>query len=504
MRNRIKKIIDEIIPVCNSWIIKNGDGMVRLVDPNDRVEISAHYGATHVAAAFIIWGNFINDELLYNRGITLLRSILTRWDYNKSLPEFHFDFNNFALTILEPFIDEQTATLVRDIICTTRDSNHNTINWLPMRWAVNKKRKEWTNNKCYEEVIESCRKIIGLATNLDGGVEDRLPYGLSFNLQYDLATVAVLQYLRVSGERIDLSKELGFLLKAVAPDGDINYQGRGTNQVFAWGLWIYLLSSSGNLTELGLALDYFEPRYKSMLSHGNIMLNDWEGSEKYLWWDYHYASVYISHCLLWLVMSYVDIEKASIKPIYSDSTKTGLHIYNYRNFFVSTFDGRTEYLAEKGPVVAVVWSRHQGMICKGTFAPWKGHFGNKYIYEDIVIKNFCGLLELTTNKDWSRKRYVSKIVPNFKSKTKCTFSPAFCPIFVKEENDLLEITWEYIGKKDLIFNLPSQIKDLDFRLWVDGNEMSMMCNSVIRNQYGWNYLYQSRIFKAHHVRLVIR
>ena len=67
---------------------------------------------------------------------------------------------------------------------------------LPMRWFVNKKRFEWTSVSKYIDIINHCRNTIAKATNADGGVEDRLPHGMSFNPQYDVATVAVLQYLR--------------------------------------------------------------------------------------------------------------------------------------------------------------------------------------------------------------------------------------------------------------------------------------------------------------------
>ena len=192
-----------------------------------------------------------------------------------------------------------------------------------MRWAVNKKRIEWKGDNNYQSTINKCKEIIFKATNADGGIEDRLPHGTSFNLQYDLATVSILQYLRVQGEPMDLSKELGFLLNAVAPDGDINYQGRGTNQIFAWGLWIYLLASSGNTKDLLTALNFLEPRLKKMLDNNNMMLNEWEGKEKYLWWDYHYASVYTAHCLLWLVMAYIDAYKAKITPLFPITAETG-------------------------------------------------------------------------------------------------------------------------------------------------------------------------------------
>lgn len=157
---------------------------------------------------------------------------------------------------------------------------------------------------------------------------------MSFNLQYDLATVAVLQYLRVHGENINLNKELGFLINAIAPDGDINYQGRGTNQIFAWGLWIYLLSSSGQLNELEKALSFLDLRLQKMLENNSIMLNEWHGKDKYLWWDYHYASVYTAHCLFWLILGYIDKDMAPILPLAPTSSETGFHIYRSENFLL--------------------------------------------------------------------------------------------------------------------------------------------------------------------------
>lgn len=505
MTEQIKQLIELLLPVCASWIQKGTDGLERFVDPIDNEEISAHYGATHAAAAFIIWGKSTSNEPLYKQGLSLLQSILVRWNDSKKLPAFHADFNNLAVSMIEPFVDDEIAQTIRNIICDTEDSNHYTVNWLPMRWAVNKKRIEWKgdDNK-YQRTIIKCKKIISKAINADGGIEDRLPYGISFNLQYDLATVAILQYLRVQGETIDLSKELGFLLNAMAPDGDINYQGRGTNQIFAWGLWVYLLASSGNAKNLSMALKFLEPRLKRMLDNNNMILNEWEGKEKYLWWDYHYASVYTAHCLLWLVMAYIDVDKARIAPVFPSTTETGLHIYRSENFFVSWFEGRTEYLAERGPAIAAIWTRKQGMICKGTFAPWQGSFGNKYIYEDVVLKNFCGLLEVKSNKDWSKNRYVHKLLPNLGNEVFCSFKAVFCPISVCENDGAAEITWNYDGSSELIFNFPTISENCMIKLFADGNEVSLFCNSAIKNQYGWMYLHQSRNLKCKQVITVIQ
>lgn len=503
MKNKIQSLIEQMISVCEIWVQKGEDGLDRFMDPNDNEEISAHYGATHAAAAFIIWGKQTGDEPLYNKGMALLDSILKRWDKSKTLPAFHFDFNNLALCMVERLVDEEIAARIRETVINTSDSNHNTINWLPMRWAVNKKRIEWTKDNRYETTIAHCKNTISKATNADGGIEDRLPHGMSFNLQYDLATVAVLQYLRVHGEEIDLSKELGFLLNAVAPDGDINYQGRGTNQIFAWGLWVYLLASSGHETALEMALGYLAPRLGVMLENNNMMLNEWDGKEKYLWWDYHYASVYTAHCMLWLVLALKDYGKKAIEPVKPTTTETGLNIHRSENFFVSWFDGRSEYLAEKGPAIACIWSKKQGLICKGTFAPWQGPFGNKYIYEDVVLKNYCGLLSVKRNKDWSKNRYVHKLMPSLETDVALTIQPLFCPISVSEKDGGLEITWENKCPSEAIFNLPSTSEKAFVDLYAERKKVRMYCVESIKNQYGWVYMHHTHVIKDLNFKLVI-
>lgn len=494
MKTKIQELIEQMISVCESWIQKGDDGLDRFVDPNDNEEISAHYGVTHAAASFIMWGKKTDNEELYNKGISLLHSLLNRWDTSKRLLAFHYDFNNFALCLVHNYVDDKTKALIQKTVCNTSDSNHNTINWLPMRWTVNKMRFEWTSNSKYHDIINRCRNTIAKAINADGGVEDRLPHGTSFNLQYDLATVAVLQYLRVHGEEIDLSKELGFLLNAVAPDGDINYQGRGTNQIFAWGLWIYLLASSGHSEALQTALSYLTSRLPKMLDNNNLMLNEWDGKEKYLWWDYHYASVYIAHCMMWLILAYLDFGKKAISPIFPSSTETGLHIHRSENAFVSWFEGRREYLAEKGPTVAAIWTKKDGMIFKGSFGPWQGPFGNEYIYENVVIKNFLGLLEVKRNKDWSKNRYVHKLLPSLVSETVLTLKPLFANIAVSETNGILEISFENLSNSEVTFNAPVANQNQIICLTSDKAQILTACNEALRNQYGWVWLFQSHSF----------
>lgn len=502
-KGTIKSLIDEIIKTCFGWIIKDKDGNDFFIDPNDQIEISAHYGATHAAASLILWGKYTDNQIYYDKGYQLLQSILLRWDESTKLPAYHFDFNNFALCLIENQVDEQTSKNIRDIICNTPDSNHATINWLPMRWFVNKKRNYWSKNALYEKNIEYCKETICQATNNDGGIEDRLPRGKSFNLQYDIATVALLQYLRINGENIEIGKELGFLINAIGPDGDINYQGRGCNQIFGWALWIYLLSTSKQKVQLKTALDFIKPKLQVMLKNNNLMLNEWEGKEKFQWWDYHYASVYISHCLLWLILSILDYEKKEIVPITPTTEETGLHIFKSENYFVCWFEGRTEYLAEKGPSISYIWSKEKGIITKGTFGPWQGAFGNNHIYEDITIKNYFGPLQIKKNIDWSKNRFIRRFFPAIFSKPFLYIKPVFGALHIEEKDKKLIITWETDKEKDITFNMPCMLSDFKNNVYIDKRQINVFHTEIIKNQYGWINIYSTHSFRSSKISIVI-
>lgn len=495
-KERIEALLEQMFPICESWI-QEKEGSFYFIDPIDDVEISAHYGATHIAAAMILFGKLKDRSEIYEKGIKLLSGVLDRWDVSKTLPAFHFDFNNFALCFMEDTlrgIDSNLVERIKMAVLQTADSSHDTTNWLPMRWYVNKKRHEWTGDARYLKKCDDCKRKIIAATNADGGIEDRMPKGLSFNLQYDVATVGVLQFLRMSGEMYDLSKELHFLLNAVAPDGDINYQGRGTNQIFAWGLWMYLLASAGREEQLERAVDFLEPKVLNMYQKHNLMLNDFYGSEKYLWWDYHYCSVYCAHFLFWLSLAIQDFNKAKIEDCRENlQEETGFHIYRTEDSFIATFDGRKEYLSEKGPVVCAIWSKKCGMIYKGTFGPWQGAFGQKYSRE-MVLRNFCGLVELKSLWDKMPIRFLKKMLMRIGFAFGIDTVVKFSNISVCSTDSGINLTIDTNSTIKGFLNLPIMEESRGERniyLYVDGNLKRLNTVGFIKNQYGLCKLIQS-------------
>lgn len=501
IKARLSSLLESLLPICLSWI-QEKDGKLLYIDPVDNEEISAHYGATHMAATLVIYGHMTGQKDLFQIGIRLLDSILKRWDLSKDLPSFHFDFNNFALCVISDIIKPQEPVLykrIQNTILNTADSKHDTTNWLPMRWYVNKKRYEWTNDEKYLKVCDYCKTRIELSTNKDGGIEDRLPKGTSFNLQYDVATVGVLQFLRQRGVEYDLTREYNFLKNTVAPDGDINYQGRGTNQIFGWSLWVYLLASAGKDDELGGALDYLNGRVIPMFEKHNLMLNSYDGKEKYLWWDYHYCSVYTAHFLFWLVLSILDFRK---KPIEEDNAaipvSSGFHIYRDKDCFVSTFDGRKEYLAEKGPSVCAIWIKKYGMISKGSFGPWLGSFGNKYSNES-VLRNYCGLVKIHSRINVNSNNFLSKVIHRLGLPNKQYVEFHFCPIVVQNSNGGVKLDFYSNGKELAFLNIPIFKSEGDsprIELTVDKDKVDVSFVGEIRNQYGAIRLFQSKLVQG--------
>lgn len=495
IKESISKMIEQVLNTCKSWVKPGEDGLLRFIDPLDGEEISAHYGATHSAVAFIIYGEKIHDEELAEIGYNLLGSVLKRWKSSINLPGFHNDFNNFALCVAWDYFNKNTkkkkyAEKIKKLILITPDSNNPTVNWMPMRWYVNLMRYQWTGENKYKVACDKCQKDIKDATYKDGFIDDRLPKGLSFNLQYDLATVAVMQFIRSSGECIDISLEFGALINAIAPDGDINYLGRGTNQVFAWGLWIYLLASAGRLEKLEGAIGYLEDRLPNMLKNNNMMLNEWAGEEKYMWWDYHYCSVYTAHLLFWLIMAEGQIGMYPIEKKFIEPGDSGVKIYKDEDYFLVIFDGRKEYLAEKGPCVAVLWTKTSGTIIKGAFGPWQGAFGNKYSPIEISIRNSCGLYKIEQNKDYYKNRYLYKALQNFKT----PISEKIYPLFSKIEVNILEneicLLWKSNDAGKKMLSIPC-IKANEMTVSVDNKMVRLINTSIIRNQYCWVKLYQT-------------
>lgn len=502
MKQQINKLIKKLEKsiVSNTVVTEFGSSYI---DPVDKKEISAHYAQSHAAAGMIISGMQTSDEALYHKGISLLDKLLLTYHEDCALPAYHFDFNHFALCLIYDAIkdrEKDRAEKIMQTVLLAGDSNHFTTNWLPMRMYVAMHRYEWSKDSKYLEQYNSLLEKIKQVCYKDGLIDDRTPKGLSFNLQYDIATVAVLLFLKQKyGLDMDCGLPVGGLLKVIAPDGDINYLGRGCNQVFAWGPWIYILTALDDESVLSDAINYLGDRIHYVIDNHNMMLNDKAGVEKHLWWDYHYSSVYTAHLYLWLILAqYNDCPK--IQPVYNAECDSGLQIHKNDIVFVAEFGGRKEYLSEKGPVIAALWHKKYGMIFKGSFGPWQGAFGRKYSNQTVIMHNFIGILHIKQPFDLTTNRLVKKLMPQLTPKCSFQAQPVFAPIYIDKDSEGIEITWELPKEMEGVFQLPvfsdCNLKTEDIMVFCDGTKIALQNIGQIYNQYGSCYLYQSKIIRG--------
>ena len=394
--SKIEKLIDKLIDKSLSFVKKDDLVGTQLVDKLEKKSVDAQYGQLHLVAALIVFQSFSSDRSYEKIIKSLLENTLHYINSSNKLKDYHFDFNNFSMCIISEYLKcKDLKKQIQQVIINSDDSRHNTINWLPMRIYVNSKRHEWTNNKKYIKKNSLLIKKLQTAFNENGSIDDLLPKGSSYNLQYNITTLANLVLLpHEIRSKFDIDKSYLFLKNLVLNDYDINYQGRGTNQIFAWGPWMFLNSFYNDQDGLTKSISYLSLNFEKMLLKDNIFLNEYDGNSKLFWWDYHYSSVYTTHFLFWLVLTLKINKDPSSKKLKKNKSSVygNFKRYKNKNYDLIIFKGYRKYLSENGPLVSALWTKKSGQIMKGSFGAWGGDFGNKYSFGTLVMRNYLGLI----------------------------------------------------------------------------------------------------------------
>lgn len=493
----LKALIDSVLSSAIQYVKRGDDGELHYLDPLNGNEIRHHYGKSHLAAAFIIY-DILYGHAEYRRiGLDLVYSLIHSWHEDSLVEEYHHDFNNFALCLIYNSISEDQIDLkvqLGNLIIKSEDSNHETINWLPMRIYVNMIRYRLSNETIFLHRCEALKRLITIASNQDGGIEDRLPKGTSFNLQYHVSTSATLQFLNLRGADFDLTRSFGFVYHRMLLDKDFNYLGRGTNQLFGWGPWLYCVGSIGDYKGLDDALSFCSEHVLSAISNQNLVLNRSSGHERLFWWDYHYFSVYLAHFGMWLCLTALDLNKSNLKPFVQLSEDSGLIKRVINNWEVVLFNGRSEYVAENGPMLTALSHKKFGVLFKGPLGPGYGKFGKLHKFPFVVPLNFFGLMEYSTNAT-SWKRIFMWMLKRGANGT--TFSPVFSSLELIENTES-RISIRFSKNRNFFgfLNIPSYLNfvgKIKPTLSVDGRDISISLNQQVFGPYGWMFVFQSEI-----------
>lgn len=501
---QVKNRLDELIQYNN--------GEYYVVDPIDGKAIEGHYGASHAAVGYAIFSQQFDNADAGEKSKHLVESIVNRWDIIKNERDFHADFNLFALCLYLKYgnklIEDSLYDRIRDLIINTSDSKHYTVNWLPMRAYVNRCRYEWTHNKKYLDTINSINKLLQRSTYNDYLMDDRIPAGISYNVQYNIATVATLALIEKEWSFYYCDKMVSSLCRFILPDGDINYLGRGCNQLFAWGPWLYLLRTTGRNREFDLSLEYVNKRVKISLENNNLLLNSFPGEERNLWWDYHHFSVYISHMFMWLTLATCFCDANSglgtkDKSIGNNGLDSGVIIEQTDTYGVIMFNGRKEYLAEKGPAIYAIWTQNHGVIYKGAFGPWFGAFGNKFSNPVECIINYFGLIKVKHDVSHANNRLLRKLNIIEQTKPYLEIKPCFIMPKISSKSNQLHIEYKDNSNCEFLCNIPSIADNRVFKLLVDGQVAELTNGISINNQYGCCKVFQSKVLKGNNWEIII-
>lgn len=507
-KQKLQSMRDEIFEKFMSRI---DPAATAVKDLNADSEISHHYATSHLAIATILIGREREDSKLNALGAALLHRALKEHEDVSAMPDYHHDFNNFAFCLALEFLPVgDLRSEIEKTLLSSSDSQHITVNWLPMRWYVNKWRFDQTGRSVFFDRMKRCAESISQAQNQDGGFEDRLPKGTSFNLQYSTATASLLQFLKVRDCDYDgvsslVEQGLGFLLSKELPDGDINYQGRGANQIFGWSAWLYLLASGGQFDALGRALDFLAPRISTAQEKNNLLLSDFNGEDRVAWWDYHYESVYYSHCLMWLSLALADWAQSFIDPKSPVTEDTGLSVTRIDDYAIAKFRGRSLYAAERGPSVAAIWHKELGWICKASTGPWFGRFGDRAVASDALIYNHIGFLFVSEPSRSRLRRILQRFIPLVLTEVSVTLQQGFAEFDSVATVGGLRLSFRG-GSSPRTLNVPlnANVKNqIQLILEVDGTRVPLIAAHSIKNQYGRCDVFRSPVIVGKEWQLTI-
>lgn len=488
--------------------VKNISENIFIKDPFDETGYEGHYGDTFLCATLFQYGISTKEEDLLNQGYVLLDNILNAYEIKTKYGDFHNDFNNFALSYIYELLDNgdnkdfasRYIQRIKDIVIKTPNSNHFTTNWLPMRIYVNDFRYKMTRNKTHLKANNKLVKLINKSINEDYLIEDYPQSKSSYNLQYNIATLALLIFLGDRGYSFPINKCLNAILGIVAINGDINYFGRGSNQIFPWGPWFYICNVF-NLNE-EKPLDYFMSNKKYVKENKNIFLNNFNPNEKYLWWDYHYSSVYIPYLLFWLSLSNSSIKNRNLFYSKEDIQYKTFTILKRNNCMIVFNQGTKKYRSEHGPQVVLIEHLKLGTLFKSPFGPFGKPFGKLNTNLLNCTYNYFGIIQIKRNKLFEYMKV--------KLGMTSTKSLHLLPLYILPRLEFLddEISLVYKLKRKMMFcvNLPIHNDAYKGRIsiLIDDKLITLKKSGTVATAYGFKDLYQSSIYFSKLITIKIR
>lgn len=391
-----------------------------IFDPLDKRVQGEHYSTMHFALlSAILYSETKEDSYLDCTSEAMDFHFRTSKDeYYFSNWEYHWDFKNFALveiySLLKEVLNDFERRQWEECIKSWRANTHNLTNWNALRAYAYLFRSRLRKSKF--DAFKSWKnyQFIRKSQLADGGIADEK--GKSSPIQYHLFTVALLHrmYLMRKSEE-DLKRFLAglkFFINFIDPEGDFNYYGRGHEQIFGYGIALYILEAA-KLVDVSHCYEYqywidkvwnYLLRFKKADGHFPLVLNHRQDQEKYGWYDYHHLTVYNAFLGAWLGLAHIlKTEKVLAKDLSSTKTvffkQSQFVTAGKDEYFLAINGGVSEYLSEASLTFQHLYFKEIGYIYSCPGGPDRQRFGKINVVENVE-KNYFAPIALDSDNNW--------------------------------------------------------------------------------------------------------
>jgi len=359
---------------------------------------------------------------------------------------YHWDFQNYALletyrlvkNVLSP---EEKKEWENGLSKYKENINNPLTNWIAMRaYSSLLRYNMWGQLKnkffFYYRMLK-----VDKARQKDGCYDDYRNW--SRPIQYHVFTLALLHRIYLISPSRKIKKHflsgVQYFWRFIDPEGCFNFIGRGHEQIFGYGAALYVLEGAkcldpnnaeqyqNGIIRIWNYLQKFKRNH-----HFPLVLNSYDDSAKYGWYDYHHLSVYEAFLGVWLGLAQTLLPKKENVFIQKKPIDCFFHVFNKTtqtviisnpNYFIVFSGGTPEYLSEPGITPAHIYFRGLGVLFSCPGGPSHRKYG-KINQIDHIEKNMIAPLFKDINQTW--------IVPAFQLNRNMRFL-----------NDTLLLTWDY-------------------------------------------------------------
>lgn len=395
-----------------------------IFDPIDKSIPGTHYATTHFALLgaliFSETGDkeilaFIKKAIFFHIKTSPDEYIFDEWGY-------HWDFQNYAFIetyrLIEKYLTAEERNNYSGQIKKWKENTANHLtNWFAMRTYSSLLRYKIFNK--FSDLPRYIYRLffIGRARLADGCFDDSL--GLSRPIQYHVFVLAMLHriYLIHPNKKIKnwFLSGVDYFINFIDPDGCYNFIGRGQEQIFGYGIGIYVLEAAKSMDNKRAGFyQYWIVRmwnYLNRFKQNNIfplVLNHRKDSEKFGWYDYHHLTVYEAFLGVWLALSHkiqTDFDQpAEIKPLEKNRQlkylkPSGLVVFSNEKYYAVFSRGAPEYLSEPGITPIHLWFNKVGLFFSCPGGPYS-KFGKINKVKNIDKNIFAPIVKRKYKEAW--------------------------------------------------------------------------------------------------------